>query len=156
MVWVLKHCQARAGRPNQEDFNLGCPRCCCTVPGRGHRTGPSGRRAIQVIQSLATVSVPGGIGLTKALARTGPAVRTQEDFKSGRFQVGLPPLLFKLHITGQWPLGQRFNIQSVVTVQGICPEQDRIHRITGTYGPAVPVHYIYVYLLVHLNIYMHL
>ena len=78
MVWVLKHCQARAGRPNQQDFKLGGR---CTVPGRGQRTGPSGRRAIQVIQSWATVSVPRGIGLTEALARAG--CPSQEDFKLG-------------------------------------------------------------------------
>ena len=51
MVWVLKHCQARAGRPNQEDFKLGGPRYCCTIQGSGHRTGPSGWAAIQVNQS---------------------------------------------------------------------------------------------------------
>ena len=79
-VWVPKHCRARAGRPSQKDFKLGGPLCCCTVPGRGHRTGqPSGRRAIQVIQSA--VTVPGGIGLTKALARAGrPSLY---DFKLG-------------------------------------------------------------------------
>ena len=81
MVWVLKHCKARSGRPNQEDFKLGGPRCCCTVPGSGHQTGPSGLRAIQVIQSRAAVSVPRGIGLTEALARAGRP--SQEDFKLG-------------------------------------------------------------------------
>ena len=72
---------AREGRPNQEDFKLGGPRCCCTVPGRGHRTEPSGPWAIQVIQSRAVVSVPRGIGLTEALARAGSP--SQVDFKLG-------------------------------------------------------------------------
>ena len=55
-----------AGRPSQKDFRLGGPRCCCTVPGRGHRTapGPWGLRAI--IQ--AAVTVPGGIGLRLTVA----------------------------------------------------------------------------------------
>ena len=81
--WIgLTEALARAGRPSQKDFKLSCPRFCCTVPGRCHRTGPSGQRAI---------------------------------------------------------------IQSVVTVRGVCPEQDRTHRITGASGPGVPVNYIYVY-----------
>ena len=63
--WIgLTEAMARVGRPSQENFKLGGPRCCCTVPGSGHRTGPSGRRAIQVMQSLALVTVPGGIGLS--------------------------------------------------------------------------------------------
>ena len=53
---------------------LAAPSCCCTVPGRGHRTGPSGRRA---------------------------------------------------------------NIQSAVTVRGVCPGQDQTHRGTGACGPGV-------------------
>ena len=38
----LTEALARAGRPSQEDFKLGGPRCsgCCTVPDL-HRTGPS-------------------------------------------------------------------------------------------------------------------
>ena len=43
----LTEALARAGRPSQDDFKLGGPRCCssCTVPGCGHRTGPSGQRS---------------------------------------------------------------------------------------------------------------
>ena len=48
----------------------------------------------------------------------------------------------------------------MVTVRGVCQEQDRIHRITGACGPGqgVPVHDIpvYVYHLVYVNIYMNL
>ena len=37
----------RRGRPSQDDFKLGGPRCCssCTVPGCGHRTRPLGQRS---------------------------------------------------------------------------------------------------------------
>ena len=118
MVWVLKHCQARAGRPNQEDFNLGCPRCCCTVPDH-HRTvtGPSGRLAI--IKSAVTFPRGIMIRLTEALARAGRP--SQDDFK-----LGGPSCCSSCrgtvsgcgHRTG--PLGQRSNIQSV-TVCGHCP-----------------------------------
>ena len=55
----------------------------------------------------------------------------------------------------------------MLTVLGVCPEQDRIHRITGVIhritgisctGPSVPVHDmpVYMYRLVHVNIYMNL
>ena len=37
----------------QKDFKLGSPSSCCTVPGRGHPTGPQGLWAI--IQSAVTV-----------------------------------------------------------------------------------------------------
>ena len=48
----LTEAQARAGSPCQKDFKLGGPRCCCTVPGSDHWTGPSSRWAIQVILQL--------------------------------------------------------------------------------------------------------
>ena len=73
----------------------------------------------------------------------------------GRLQNWLPPLLFKLHRTEPRPHG-RANIQSVGTVQGFCPGQDRTHRITGACGPRVSVHYINMYHLVHVQIYMNL
>ena len=43
----LTEALARAGRPSQDDFKLGGPRCClsCTVPGCGHRTGPLGQQS---------------------------------------------------------------------------------------------------------------
>ena len=111
-VW-LPHCLARADRPSQKDFKLGGPRCCWAVPGHGHRTGqPSGRRAIQVIQSA--VTVPGGIGLTEALALAGRP--GQKDFKLGgpRCSWTIPG---RGHIG---PSGSRAIqiIQSAVTVPG--------------------------------------
>ena len=151
---------ARAGRPSQEDFKLGCPRCsgCCTVPDR-HSTGPSGRRAIIMIQSA--VTVPGGImtRLTEALARASRP--SQDDFKLGGprccSSCTVPGCC---HRTG--PLGQRSNISlslSVVTVQGVCPEQDRIHRITGSCWPGVPlvpVNLKYLHEFIDINGYLHL
>ena len=83
-VWVPKHCRARAGRPSQKDFKLGGPLCCCTVPGRGHRTGqPSGRRAIQVMQSLALVTVPtpGRDRTHRSTGAYGPVRPNQKGFK---------------------------------------------------------------------------
>ena len=61
------------GPSQSEDFKLVAgPCCCCTVPGRGHSTGPPGRLAI--IQSA--VTVPGRIGIAEALARAGrPSTR---------------------------------------------------------------------------------
>ena len=81
-IQVIQSAVTVPGRPSQKDFKLGDPRCCCTVLDRGHQTGPpSGRRAIQAIQSADTVTVPRGIGLTEALARAGRP--SQEDFKLG-------------------------------------------------------------------------
>ena len=56
------------------------------------RTGPAGRRAIQVIQSA--VTVPGRIGPShQSTGAYGPS-------QSERLQAGLPPLLRLLHCTG--------------------------------------------------------
>ena len=60
---------------------------------------------------------------------------------------------------GHWAGGPIYSLSlSVVTVRGVCPEQDRIHRITGACGPGDPVHDmpVYVYHLVYVNIYMNL
>ena len=125
-----------------------------------HRTGPPQDRAIGPAGHYTAVTVPGGImiRLTEALTRAGRP--SQDDFKLGG------PRCYSSctvpgcsHRTGR--LGQRSNIQSVtvvVTVRGVCSEQDRIHRITGACGPGVPVHDmpVYVYHLVYVNIYMNL
>ena len=129
----LTEALARAGRPSHNDFKLAGPRCCCTVLGRGHRTGPtgpSGRQAIQVIQSA--VTVPGGIGLTEALARAGRP--SQNDFKlGGRAR---PPLL--LHSTGSRQpdraIGQAGHSSYTVRCHG--PGQDRTQRSTCSCGPS--------------------
>ena len=112
---------ARADRPRQNDFKLGGPHCCRTVPGRGDRTGPSGWQAIQAIQSA--VTVPGGIGLTEALARVGRP--SQNDFK-----LGCPSLLPVLHRrTGPRPPDRAIGQAGHYTVCGHCPgrDYDRTH-----------------------------
>ena len=84
-----------------------------------HRTGPSGRRAIQVIQSA--VTVPGGIGLShRSTGAYGPS-------QSGRLQVGRPPLLLHRHGTGPRPQDRAMGPagHSSYTVRGHGPGRDR-------------------------------
>ena len=100
------------------------------------------------------------IRLTEALARASRP--SQDDFK-----LGAPRCCSSCTVPGcghrAGPLpgasGPIYSLSlSVVTIRGFCPEQDRIHRITGAGGPGVPVHYmpVYVYHLVYVNIYMNL
>ena len=97
----LTQALARAGRPSQEDFMLGGPRCCCidtlvdlinllgkpqvlhshgTGPrpgtGQGHRAGGPFNLYSQRSRSLA-----GSDSVTEALARTGRP--SQKDLKLG-------------------------------------------------------------------------
>ena len=113
---ALARAAALAGRPSQKDFKFGGPRSCCTVSGRGHRTGPPDRWAI--IQSA--VTGPGLIGLTKALARAAAlaGLPSQKDFK---LSVGGPRSCCTVsccsHRTG--PPGRWAIIQSAVTGPGL-------------------------------------
>ena len=133
-IQVIQSAVTVPGRPSQKDFKLGDPRCCCTVLDRGHQTGPpSGRRAIQAIQSADTVTVPRGIGLTEALARAGRP--SQEDFK-----LGCPRCCCTVTVPGSGHRqGHRRGrraiqvIQSAVTVPGGIGLS---HRSTGAYGPS--------------------
>ena len=96
---------------------------CCTVPGRGLRTGPSGPLAIQVIQSRAAVSVLRGIGLTEALARAGRPSQELEDFK-----LGGPRCCCTVTVPGRGPAQDRAigpAGHSSYTVRGHGPWRDR-------------------------------
>ena len=68
---------------------------------------------------------------------------------------------YRAEATGQghWASGPIYSLSlSVVTILDVCPEQDRIHRITGACGPGVPENDmpVDVYHLVYVNIYMNL
>ena len=126
MDWVLKHCQARVGRPNQEDFKLGCPRCCCTEPGIGLRsglvrlrTGPSGPPASQ--------SYSPGPRIRSCAGSYSPKHWHVQDVpirKTSSWAAPAAVAQYRAAASGQghralWP----FN-------------HDRTHRSTGTCGPS--------------------
>ena len=111
---VLTEALARAGRPNQEDFKLGGPRCCCTVTVPGHglvqdrAIGPPGEPF--KLYSQQSRSLAGSDSVAEALARTGRP--SQKDFKLGAPHCSGCCTEPDLHRTG--PSGRLAIIQSTV------------------------------------------
>ena len=122
------------------DFKLGCPHCCCTVPGRDHWTGPSGPRAIQVIQSRAAVSVPesraGSDSPKHWHVRAVPVRKTS----SWAAPAAAAPSRYRAAATGQGhPAGGPFKLysprsRSLAGSDSVTDDSPSTHRSTGACG----------------------